>query len=585
MFGHKSQPSVMYAYGAWEPVEGRDRVEQQMRQAHKYRNALVRNERNRRAAVECLLRELSPELVAVDGLVADAVAARDAAREAIQEASVQARKRVRPRELVEKVKQEKANLKILYDRRKTLRKELFASASWKDASASIEEKYHARALRLRAASGVYWGTYLHVEQSLAEMRKGAPPEFARWRGDGHLAVQLQKGLTIEEAFSCQDPRIRIEPLPEPEPPDLIGPRLSQARRKRTRVWLRVGSDGRAPVWAVVPIVMHRAIPSDAQIKWVHLTRRLTARDERWEVIFSLARASGWAKEDRAATGDVAIDVGWRIRPGRKVTAALSRDAQGQYVLQNPGWTGNALRVAYWRGSDGEEGELCLPPRWLEEYKKTYDLQAIRRGHFNRMQELLVTWLKSASVPAWLAGRLRGLAQWKSAERLLGVVEAWRDRRFPGDSVIIAALQEWRKRELHLWRYEAHRRDRLRAQRKYLYRVFAARLRRKYKTAHIEELDFRDFHVWPQPEAEPPNEIVRKHTRHAALSVLIEALKWSMADVVKVDPKHTTMRCIHCGHVEDFKREKLEKACSACGRREDQDRGAAVNIGRRARASQ
>lgn len=545
MFGHASLPTVMYRYGAWAPAEELEWVSAQMRRAHRYRNAIVRNELNRRAAVEALLRRLSPEIEDLDRQVAEAEARVASAREAIGHASVRAGKRARPPDLVAAVRAAKEDLAALYRRRKALRHELFSSDSWQREKGAVEEKYKRRSIRLRGASGLHWGTYLHVEQSMSDCRRGAPPRFASWRGDGHVAVQLQKGVTPEEAFSGTDKRIRIDPMP------VEG---SRAKRKRTVLRLRIGTRDGAPVWTAVPVCLHRPLPADARIKWVHLLRRRIAGNDRWTVSFVLSRAGGWAKPDAAGDGSVSIDVGWRIRPGR------------------------ALRVAYWRSSDGAEGELCLPPLWLRQYEATYRIQAVRRGLFNRVQSELAGWLKDRPVPAWLAEATATLAFWKSPERLLSVVRTWRGRRFEGDAEMFERMASWRLRELHLWRYEAHRRDRLGAQRRERYRVFAADMRRRYRTARIEELDFRDFHALPQPEEPPPDEIVRRHTRSAALSVLVGVLSDSMAAIERVDPRYTTMRCVRCGHVEDFDRRKLEKLCPACGHAEDQDRGAAVNIG-------
>ena len=88
MYGHDSQPSIVYRYGARTPVEGLDVVREQMRLAHHYRNDLCRREHDRRDAVADVLRRLAPGVMeaeaafrAADEAAEAAVAAAIAAKE------------------------------------------------------------------------------------------------------------------------------------------------------------------------------------------------------------------------------------------------------------------------------------------------------------------------------------------------------------------------------------------------------------------------------------------------------------------------------------------------------------------------
>src|SRR5262249_10084792 len=140
------------------------------------------------------------------------------------------------------------------------------------------------------------------------------------------------------------------------------------RLRRTRAYLRIGSNAREPVWAEVPVVLHRPLPEDATIKWVYLVRRHVATHEEWWLQFVVAQAQGFAKADAATSGTVAVDVGWR------------RLASG-------------LRVAYWVGDDGAEGQLVLPQAILTRLRKVEELQAIRDKHFDAMRGELAAWLR------------------------------------------------------------------------------------------------------------------------------------------------------------------------------------------------
>lgn len=607
----KALPSRFYRYGARAPVAEGETVRSQMRLAHRYHNALVEVELRRRKRVDETLAAVEPALAATEVALAVAEAEVEASRGAIRAAQAAARKKVRPKALVARVAAAKAARAPLYAQRKAIRGRLFGVRAlkvggvsagwvtppdprWTAAQAQIDADTLAEKKRLRAACGLYWGTYLAVEDSLRGVRKGRPPKFQRWRGDGHLAVQVQHGLSPAEALAGVDNRLRIEPVP-------AAAWLPGGRHlRKTTVWLRVGPPGRPkkgegdrpPVWAKVPIVLHRPLPDDARIKWVHLLRRRVAVHDEWSVSFVLTRASGWAKPDVAAEGAVGIDVGWRLRP-------------------------NGLRVAYWLGSDGAEGELVLPSRWLGGFEKVEDLRSIRDKHFDAARGALMAWLKGRDVPEWFREVAAYLPHWKSSARLARVVARWRTARFPGDAdplldaaalrsalsldppsgprgrnggptragrlgygspdSIYGIMEAWRQQDRHLCEWEGNQREKLQRQREDVYRNFGAQMRRRYRTAAVEALDLRGFHVLPKAEETPEEQAVRKHVRDACLSVLFRCVEEGMARLVRVDPALTTMRCADCGHVADFDRMNLVAPCPACQRPEDQDRRAARNL--------
>jgi hypothetical protein len=582
MFGHDSLPSRLYSYGARPPVEGAELVNQQMELARRYRNALVRVERRRRERVETALRTLSPDLARIEASIDAANASLTEARASIDHASALARKKVYPPGTAEAASMAVLELRGLYKERKAVRKDLFASPAWKPVrekpvrkkkpvgetlGEKIDEWAVIQGKRLYAAAGrmgLFWGTRLFVGGTVE--RTGPPPQFSRWDGGGHLAVQVQHGISAAEAFSGQDTRIQVEPLPFGETEDFIGPRLSKAAMKRTRIRFRVGSDSSGgPVFAVVPVVLHRPIPWDAQIKWVHLIRRRIATHCEWRVQFALSRAIGWDKPDRAAEGMVSIDVGWRVTGDDGKTPRPD----------------GSMRVAYWKGSDGAMGELTLPADWMTQMRKTEDIQSIRdKECFNPARDRLAEWLLTAAdVPAWLRERAETLSQWKSQARLAALVIRWRDNRFGGDREIFEAIEAWRKRDKHLLEYEGNLRDQLQRRREDIYRNFAAQMRRKYCTAKVEKLDLRDFHELPEAEDAPADGALKEHVRDACLSTLFRCIKESMTETVKVSARNTTATCQVCGSLETWNHKILRHTCTVCGAEWDQDENGAVNIGR------
>jgi hypothetical protein len=647
----------LYDCGGKAPTENADLVLQQMRLAHQYRNQLVELERKRRAKFYEVLGRAFPEFLALQAKTKEAEARREQAYEALNKARASARKRIEPPDLMDAVKTRKDECLGLYKESQALLKriidkdasiwhstviaekndaerlkdaeaaEFYATwaqdfPSWFEENRQIHEWVTKEEHRLRAESGLYWGTYLLVEESVE--KSGPPPRFSSWDGDGHLGVQLQKGLSLEKAFSCKDTRIQINPLPEEEPADFIGPRLSKAARKRTFIRFRIGStagvampNGKLkgkgkPIFAVVPVTLHTRkefggpFPPDAKIKWVHLLRRRIATQYNWSVQFALERSS-WNRPDHPQPGSIAIDIGWRA-----TGANGKRRADG------------SLRVAYWKAvrpstrkptlppecykfsEDGMEGELVLPRRWVEGMKKVENIQSTRDENLNIACDTLAAWIEGLKeVPGWMGPKIKTIRQWRSKERLADLVVKWRQNRsaadveplpasdplsvhlreqddkghlgLKGDEGIYSLMEAWRKRENHLHEYEGNMRDQLQHQREDIYRNFAAWLRRNYCAVKIEDLDLRDFHRLPDIDEPAIDGALKEHVRDACQSLLRRCIQESVANTVEVNPKDTTKKCHKCGSIQEWNHKILRHRCTACGDEWDQDLNAAINI--------
>ena len=546
MFGHKSLPSRIYSYGAKPPADPDQakRIVDQMHLAHRYRNALVELELKRRKRVDEILPTLSTDLAMVETCITEASNRIVLVRAQIKAARAHARKRiVAIQEQKDAIKADREALQFLWPLRKILRQELYGSPALDIVEVDHKEAAH----KLRAECGLYWGTYLHVEQSMARCRSGAPPKFQRWNGDGHLAVQIQGGMSPDAAFLGVDTRIQIDPLPTDG---------SKAHQKRTIVRFRVDSDEHGgPIFAEIPTVLHRPLSPDAEIKWVHLIRRRIATHCEWRIQFVLSKEN-WDRLDSAEYGTIGIDVGWRMKPD------------------------GSMRVAYWADEGGQEGELVLPVKWMSQMRRTEKIQGYRDDDFNKIKAMLAGWLGDPDVakgPDWLVEAKKTLAQWKSQARLAALVLRWREARFAGDEEMFLALEAWRRRDKHLYEFQGNLRHQLQGRREDIYRVFGAQIRRKYATIKIEKLDLGDFHVLAAPEETPDEKAVREHTRDACLSTLILCLNESVKHVVEVPAPDTTRKCDKCGTMNDWDRKELYRTCVGCGDQDDQDAIAARNI--------
>jgi len=542
MFGYAAMPSRIYSYGAKAPVLGLDVVDDQMHLAHRYRNELVRLELDRRARTDEALAGLFPHLRQVEAQIKEVEEALEITRQSIRLESKDARKKVVDAEAKVAAKAAKDRLKILRARRKEMRSALFLSEAWKKSRDEIQEWATAEQKRLRALSGLYWGTYLHIEQSMMSARSGSPPVFRRWDGGGHLAVQIIKGMSVSEAYG-EDTRVRVVHTDE----------------RRASIYLRVGSnDDRSPVWAVVPVKMHRQLPPQARIKWIHLVRRTIGAKHKWMVQFVIsAEEDVFRKKDQVDDGVVGIDLGWRV----------VRDG---------------LRVACWSGSDGETGELVLPKDWMQQMHRVRDIRSVRDKNTDAIREQVVAWVAAHGLLAELLEKAPNLSLWRASRRFAYLALQWRDHRIPGDEAIYAVLEEWRKRDRHLLEFEANLRDQLQNRRLDLYRNFAAQMRRLYHVAVMKASDLRKFHVLPKDEEPSANGALREHVRDACLSVLVRCIEESMAKVVKVDGADTTSTCSWCRDagidtVCSWDRSDVEHVCDVCGTTWDQDINAARNL--------
>lgn len=548
--------TLVYQYGLLPPIENADIVREQMRLAHRYRNTLVEIERGRRAAVRALE---DPETLAVAN---EAIAAEEEvilASRAIKETRSESRSRSETADMRKALVEAKKRKKVVVDRLRELRRRN-AEATASERSI-IEERASELRKSARAHCGVYWGTYLLIEDAAERARKSTPlymgahpndPGFSRWDGHGRVGVQIQNGMTVGEAVSCEDTRLRIH-VSDGAKESFVAKNGKTVERKRmSTIRVRVGSDGRAPVWATFPIVMHRPLPEGAIIKGVSVSMHRVGPHEKWtcEVTIDMDREMRKPSSDRA----VAIDVGWRA-------------------------FGDQIRVATW--TDGEEvGELRLDSDLVGLYRKIEDLDEIRDKSFNRAIADLRAWLSTATVPEWMQERTKHIAQWASQGRLASLAIEWRSNRFEGDEEAFARVEAWRKQDKHLWCWEAAARGKAYRRRREVYRIFASQLASKYAHVILERFDLREpAKKRPLEEGKKENSVASRNRTIAAVSEFRAAIKNACGDrICEVDASDTTRTCNSCGHVDKWDQaEMIHHACSKCGVVWDQDENAAVNI--------
>lgn len=603
-----------YVYGAHCPSD-LEEVERQFRLAHEYRNARVALELSRRDRVNTLLVRLAPDLFRVEqeiGVAAEpadpelglpatpatgatlrlelALAACARARVNQNPARPAGRRGGRaapPAELQAEVRAARDQLRRLRAQRQILRTALFADMSepqatydawvneggnattprplgWRAEQAALNEWFNTEVKRLRAdysARGLYWGSYLLVEDTVKKFHTGRPPRFRNWsRRKDRLGVQLQQGLSPTSLMTGESKHLGLTTTSRPDGSGRRGDRVL-----RGVLNIRIGTtEQNTPRFITVPIVYHRPLPPDGVIKWCYLTRRTVGSRVKWRV--HLIVSTPPTEPVTAPAAAVGVDVGWRMRPD------------------------GSLRVAVTAGSDGRELELALPPWWLAEQHKCRRIQSERDRLFDAARDHAQALIRSGAAPPEWTGRdedIRWMATWRSPKRLVTLLRRWGEVGY-ADPQLVA----WQRRDRHLWDYQMLLQDQLAGSRLDLYRCFARRMRRCYNHIVIEDLDLREFHVRKGPdEAETPeDDAKRAYVRYAALSVLVDALTQAFnvarsvtirdgANLTRVDPAATTTICHACGHNDSSWTDHagVDHTCPNCGLRWDQDVNAARNL--------
>jgi hypothetical protein len=399
-----------------------------------------------------------------------------------------------------------------------------------------------------AGASVWWRKSAHRVVSCREC--GPPLRFRNRDHDHSVAVELNGGLPCsalvgDELDRRTDTRIRVE-----------------GEGKHRTLFMRVKSDGRAPVWARFKLVYHRPLP-DGVIRWAKIIRHKVGVHWKWKCQFVVDCHSACG----TATGDtIAIDVGWR------------RLEDG------------SLRVATWVDSDGQSGELKLSAELMRRFAKIEDLRSIRDLSMKLpLSRLLEAREAQTDWPEELLQLTATAHQWRSQERLADLSLRLRGSGHPQPCdwdpldrrALIPMLEEWRKRDKHLHAWESHQRERVLRQRREIYRLFALHCAR-YRRVVIERMNLA---CMKEKDLNPnePWEVVAAHGRRqiAAVGTLYECVVHAQnktgSELLDLPAAKTTSICASCGVENEWDRVELEHACSACGVRFDQDFNAARNL--------
>jgi hypothetical protein len=534
---------LVYEYGCLPPVRGSEAAIDQMQRRNRLWNALVEVEHHHRS--ECL------QVVSEDPPQKDVAQAAEQLLRLRGEIQKR-RKAVRKRNVdISDLQAGVAMASAVLARapKPAVRPYSRLTPQQKQQMEVLEVARRSAVKEAQAEAGLYWCNYDDVINSYERSRRrvrstGGELRFHRWDGSGAVTVRFQYGLTVESAFGT-DTRLQIEPV---DPLAWSSPvRAIRRRLARSNVRIRIGTERRAPIWLELPVVLHRPM-AEGVICSASVIREQIGGRERWRLLITVDRSEPEARSGPA----VAIDLGWRKVPG-------------------------GLRVAYWEDEHGQHGELVLHPDLLWEFSKLTELRSVKDRLFNQVRKTIADWAAGRDLPDWLD--LTRIGQWRAYNRLLRLHQTWSLHRIPGDTQVFDALEEWRRRHLHVEAWEDNLRDQTAHHRREIYRRFVARLLRSHGSIFLEDFDLRQFARRAAPEGAHGAFIAR--ARRIAAPSLLRKLLEEKGNCFRVDPFLTTRQCSWCDHNEPWNAAPaVGHSCEGCGRWFDQDRNAARNILRR-----
>jgi hypothetical protein len=424
-----------------------------------------------------------------------------------------------------------------------------------------DRRQRVKEVRRPGSSGLYWGNYNAVcaaydRARSAIFKHGGELLFRRHDDEGRLVNQIQSGITAGELFAGSHSQLKIACRPARDRGITKSGRLGEcacwvltATVYRTS---RKPDGNRTVTW---PLIMHRPLPDGSRIKEVVIHCRRLEPHWRWQVTLTCDLPAPILP---APDGHVtAIDIGWRKpNEGLRVATVMREESAAEFVV-----------LPY------EIIERLERPEHIRSHRDTM-LKAFSARAFLAA----VPWHEASAEMQVVAEKLRKAPK-ISAARLALLAITWRTRPdFKPDD--FARLEEWRKRDKHLWLYEANGRDQAARWRIDHYRNTARRAVDKASVLILERFDLAKAARIDSMD-NPLNGAARHQRMLAAVHVLRQ---WIINYAAKYNVPmrwHTgvsTWICSECANrlgPRDPARLVLE--CSPCGHVFDQDVEACRNM--------
>lgn len=380
----------------------------------------------------------------------------------------------------------------------------------------------------RQNSQLWWHHYLSVAEEYEKARRllrehGAMPA-CRTLGDAcSLTLRFPRGLSVSDLEEGKCSLLKETP--------------GTKTKNRRLLLFAVGVEAEKTYrYLTVPVLWHRPLPSGAIIKKAQLLCRRSVAKTQWELHLSL-EFPPCAHSTPPKPTACAVDYGWRITP-------------------------NGMRVAYWVGSDGREGELLLDNEWLN--KQRY-LSLLRQEIQKESQ-----FYAEAIQKQGLLNEKQVAHPTKSLLRL---------RRRKGLSAEISAiLDAWWQSNSRKIREVDGLSQRLSNRRANLYQRAARDLAMHYKTVITEKIALGKL---KKLQGETAPRAIQLAQDWACISLLEHWIEVQCETLERVWTKQlamdTTIKCHICGHINTQSTKPQIITCESCAQTWDQDKNACLNF--------
>ena len=549
-----------YCFGLLPPDDGEEYIKEQLEMVRQYYNKLVeldRVVRDRKRQLITELNERHPDVAEAEARLAVLRAQCEEAKERGASKDEQAKLNAEKSRVVAKLKKAKEADAYKEDRALLIGALNRLDDEWLPTTHAVRDEFSER--------GSAWGHRGAADQAFYQARKytkklwtkkGKPNNlcFRRYNDTNQLRVQFIKPISWLQVIEGSHTQAALDMALRP---CLNKHGQSRGGENRPRLRLRVASgDRRSPIWASWPIVMHRPVPVQAMVKTITVNKRFVAGNSLWSVCIVVEESAGL--REPCGAGKVALDVGWR--------------------QMNDG----TIRCGYLRGQDGFEMDVRVPAEVLVPRKTCQRVQSVRDKLFDRMLGRVIRWRDNTDkiLPDWWVEKTAHIKKWKSPARLAALALRWRQNRFDGDEVMYIDVESWRRKDRHLWSWEANLSNRLLLRRREEWRKLGVQLSRRYNTLVIEDMPITDFKEGEKKEETCKK--VRGNLFKAAPGTFREVLRSAFekrgGKLVKVPPEWTTKTCHLCGDVGEWDSARvLEHTCSGCEQKWDQDLNACLNL--------
>jgi Putative transposase DNA-binding domain len=559
----------VYKFGLLDPVSGWDKTAiDVLFLRNKLWNNLVALEHEKRQAYRNLLLDTDTELAAVQARL-DAIEVEKVSLTTRKNAlRAKARSRqVDTAEIDQEIKKLLEERKALGEQAKDLRERVKIEV--KPLAAELDKQRYEKTKQLTKESGLWWCNSETVMAAYGVGRVKAMKEqtelrFHSFDGTGKYAVRRTGGFSLNDVMTGKLSFVSIQALPLAKF-DGFSERSqrSRARHHLTMIVLpAISEDGTKIRHEVTwPIILHRSLPDDYLIKYIHVQRKRVGDCFEWTCSITVdtpeVLKTMLAHPSISVCG---IDLGFRQIK-------------------------NDLRIATLADSSGGLRYYTIGKDWLDSMNYVEAIQSDLSETANSVwAQLRLILTELLEYPEPLRERITGMLK-AGAKIPIRAMRAMHQTLSNEPSLIpdaLALLDGWQKRIKRRTKEMYDLRNKLINRRKNIYRNIACEIARDYSLVRIANLRLKDMAKVKRSDGSDTKltDIARKNRNRAALAELTlyiqQACIKNGVAVEKIDTTYMTRTCSQCGHLNPADTGDLQLSCEGCGALYDQDDNAAKN---------